>query len=84
MLLPPLNQIRNASALGDVADGFVVDGAAKGEPGVVGNSIRFTNPQAATNAGFLGSKIDVPYNAALNPNPPFSIEILGQTQHFQR
>ena len=64
---PPLNKITNASTLGSVADGYVVDGAAKGQPGIVGNSVRFSNPQAVTNAGFLGSKIDVPYNAALNP-----------------
>ncbi len=79
---PPLNEITNASTLGGVADGYVVDGAAKGEPGVVGNSIRFTNPQAVTNAGFLGSKIDVPYAAALNPNPPFSIEFWAKPNTF--
>ena len=72
VISPPLNKITNATALGSIADGFCVADATKGQPGIVGNSVRFNNPGNVV--GFCGSKIDVPYNAALNPNPPFSIE----------
>ncbi|HEY5909837.1 MAG TPA: LamG-like jellyroll fold domain-containing protein [Verrucomicrobiae bacterium] len=69
---PALNKLANASALGSAADGYAVLDVGKGETGVVGKAIRLNNPGAAT--GFCGSRVDVPYNSALNPMPPFSIE----------
>ena len=68
---PALNTVANATSLGSIATGYVVGEAAKGEPGVVGNAIRFTN---AVGTAHCSAKVDVPYNAALNPQPPFSIE----------
>jgi len=69
---PAVNKVSNVGSLGSSADGFVVLDVGKGEPGVVGNSIRLNNP--GPNTGYAGSKIDVPYNPGLNPVPPFSVE----------
>jgi len=69
---PPLNIITNATALGSIANGFCVATATKGAPGIIGTSVRFNNP--GNNVALCNDKIDVPWNAALNPNPPFSIE----------
>ncbi len=71
---PPLNVITNASTLGSIANGFCVDNPVKGQPGIIGTSIQFVNPDVSSDVGFLGNKIDVPWNAALNPHPPYSIE----------
>jgi hypothetical protein len=71
---PPLNIISNLSALGGVANGYCVGGPSKGESGIIGTSIRFNNPNVLSDVGYLATKIDVPWNAALNPNPPFSVE----------
>ncbi len=70
---PPQNKVANASTLGSIIDGAVILDAAKGESGVVGNSVRFFNPGVA--AGYAGSKLDIPYNAALNKSGPFSVEV---------
>lgn len=69
---PALNKVANASPLGSIIDGAVILDAAKGEPGIVGNSVRFFNPGVA--AGYAGSKIDIPHNYALNKSGPFSVE----------
>ena len=69
---PPLNTVSNFGSLGSTANGYAVNGAIKGEAGIVGSSVRFTNPANAIE--FSGSKIDVPFNAPLNSAPPFSIE----------
>lgn len=69
---PPLNTVSNFGWFGSTANGYAVNGAAKGEAGIVGNSVRFTNPSAAIE--FSGAKIDVPHQPALNTAPPFSIE----------
>lgn len=69
---PPLNTVTNLGLLGSGANGYVVNGAIKGEAGVSGGSVRFINP--STSIEFSGTKVDVPYQAALNTSPPFSIE----------
>jgi hypothetical protein len=46
--------------------------ATQGEPGIVGNCIRFFNSGA--DATVCTSKVDVAYTALFNPEPPFSIE----------
>src|SRR6266403_4338843 len=51
---PPLNAITNATALGSVADGYCVADATKGQPGIVGSSVRFNNP--GNDVSFVGSK----------------------------
>lgn len=70
--IPPLNTVSNFGLLGSTANGYAVNGAAKGEAGIVGSSVRFTNPGTAIE--FSGAKIDVPHQPALNTAPPFSIE----------
>src|SRR5262249_39445629 len=74
---PPLNKITNSGSLGNIADGYPVQntdpGVVKGEPGVVGTCLRFHNG-GQTDVGNCLSKVDVPWNAALNPKPPFSVE----------
>ncbi|MBM3902828.1 MAG: hypothetical protein FJ379_12210, partial [Verrucomicrobia bacterium] len=70
---PAPNLVANASTLGSVLDGRVIADAAKGEPGIVNNGIRLKNPGVA--AGYCGSKIDVPFNPALNKRGAFSIEV---------
>jgi len=69
---PALNKVTNASTMGSVLDGYVILDAAKGQPGRIGNSIRFTNSGVA--AGYCGAKVDVPYSAALNKAGAFSVE----------
>jgi hypothetical protein len=69
---PPLEIITNASPLGSVANGFCVGGPLLAQPGIMGNCIQFLNPGDGT--GSVPTKADVPWNAALNPKPPFSVE----------
>ena len=69
---PPLNRVINRSSLGSVIDAAVILDAEKGQPGAVGKSVRFKNP--GVNAGYLGSKLDVPHNNALNKSGAFSVE----------
>lgn len=69
---PVLNQVTNASTMGSALNGNVVLDATKGQPGIVGNSVRFINTGVA--AGYCGSKVDVPFNFALNKSGAFSVE----------
>src|SRR5260221_10635332 len=64
---PPANIIANAGSLGAAANGYAYPGyaLAQGLPGVVGNSITFSNSTGGGNAFDPGSLINVPYNAAL-------------------
>ncbi len=70
--------VTNAGFLGSVANGVVVQSYASGDtpilgqPGQIGNAVQFQNP--GNTVGLCDSKIDVPWNAALSKNPPFSIE----------
>lgn len=70
---PALNKAVNASPLGSILDAGVILDVGKGEPGVVGKAVRLSNPGVA--AGYCGSKLDVPFNAALNKSGPFSVEL---------
>src|ERR1700722_266610 len=67
---PPPLTTTNATAL--TAVGYAVGDVTNGEAGIVGSCVEFDNPGAAT--GYGHSKIDVPWQAAFNPNPPFSVE----------
>jgi hypothetical protein len=69
---PALNIVSNSGTLGRAGDGYVVEDVGKGEPGVVGNSIRLNNP--GLTIGHLGSRVDVPYTAAISRNFPFTVE----------
>ena len=73
---PPLNVITNAGTLGSAATGFVVNNASTtpilGQPGLIGPCVQFQNP--GNTVGLCASKIEVPWIAALNSKPPFSIE----------
>jgi len=79
---PALNSVANSSPLGSIANGCVVGAAAPGEPGIVGNSVRFFHT-SSSDVGLCTSKIDVPYNAALNPGPPFTIEFWAKPASLQ-
>src|SRR5882724_2217368 len=68
---PPLNKVANSGSLGSAGDGYAVLDVVKGQAGVVGNCIRLNN--ANSTIGHCGSKVDVPFNAALNP-ASFSVE----------
>ena len=73
---PPLAIVTNAGTLGSIATGYVVNNGSTtpilGSPGLIGTSARFNNP--GNTVGLEASKIEVPWNAALNSKPPFSIE----------
>src|SRR5438309_1844899 len=69
---PALNKVANSGSLGAAADGYVVLDVGKGQAGIVGNCIRLVN--TGNTVGYCGSKVDVPFNPALNPKSPFSIE----------
>src|SRR5436309_6432555 len=70
--VPAANIATNVGSLGDRGNGYAVLDVTNAQPGIVGTSFRFTNP--STNITYCGSKVDVPYNAALNPNGPFTVE----------
>ncbi len=74
---PALNTVSSATALGPSGTGYFIESldgidGTKGEPGVIGTSVRFYN--AGNVVGYSGSKIDIPHTPALNPEPPFTIE----------
>src|SRR6266404_2289358 len=69
---PALNKLANGGSVGSSADGYAVLDVNKGQIGIVGNCIRLNNP--GVTIAYCGSRVDVPYSAALNPNPPFSVE----------
>lgn len=69
---PSPNIVANSGSLGSVGNGYIVMDVGKGEPGKVGNAIRLNNTSQST--AICGSKVDVPFNPALNPAAPFSVE----------
>src|ERR1043165_3432090 len=83
---PPANIVANVGSLGAAADGYAYPGTtlAQGVPGVVGNSITFSNNTGGGNAYDAGSLVNVPYNAALNPNGPWTVEFWGRPSILAR
>lgn len=67
----------NSGSLSGAAKGTFLGGLARGEPGAIPNnpdaSCRFFNP--GWQITYYGSRVDVPYMAALNPNGPFTVEL---------
>jgi len=78
--VPAANIVSNAGSLGEAANGFAIPGTALGfaQPGVVGNSITFSNNVGGANNWDPNSVINVPWSAALNPQGPFTIEFWGK------
>lgn len=70
---PPAGIATNSGSLGQVGNGFDFSGVQTFQPGIVGTSYRFSNP--GLSVGLLGSHVDIPYNAALNPAGPFTVEL---------
>ena len=70
---PAQNKVVNASTLGSILDGLVIADAEKGQPGIVNNGLRLNNPGVVV--GYCGSKIDVPFNPALNKRGAFTVEL---------
>src|SRR5262249_35200437 len=68
---PALNSVANSSPQGHALDGYAVLDLAKGQRGKIGSCIRLNNAVGITHCS---SKVDVPYNATLNPQPPFTVE----------
>lgn len=66
----------NTGSLGTAADGQYLFAPRRGEPGALAGSsatsVKFFNP--TLEPGFGGSKVEVPFNAALNPAGAFSVE----------
>ena len=58
----PLFIVTNEGSLGSAANGYVVQTASDtpllGQPGLIGNSVRFSNP--SNTVGLCDSKIEVP------------------------
>lgn len=69
---PPIREVANLGTVGAAANGYLVLDAAMGEPGKIGSAVRLVN--SGNVIGYCGSKVDVPFNAGINPRPPFSIE----------
>ena len=63
-----------AASLGSVPNstGFGVLDVGLGEPGLVGGAFRFRNVGPVV--GYCGSRVDVPFNAAMNPEGSFTVE----------
>jgi hypothetical protein len=72
-LPPPADFVTNASTMGSACDGFGLAGVIQGQPGIIGPSFRFSNPGMM--AGLFGSHVDVPFQAALNPDGAFTVEL---------
>ena len=69
---PPADLVSNYGSAGPTANGYLVS-AIRGAPGgIVGNYVAFTN--TGQNIEDCYSRIDIPNRAALNPQPPFTIE----------
>ncbi len=63
---PAPNIASNWSTLGAAGNGYVLEQATNGVAGRVGNAVQLI--------GNNSSCVEVPFNPALNPNPPFSLE----------
>ena len=76
--LPPPQPIlaTNLGSLGESADGALLNGVIRGQPGVLaGNPVssdRFTNENWTVTT--IGGYVNVPYTNAFNPNGPFTVE----------
>jgi len=68
---PALNKVANSGSVGSSGEGIVVRQVTKGAAGRVNNCISLNN--GGSGIACL-AKVDVPYNAALNPAAPFSVE----------
>jgi len=75
---PPVLPINatNRGSLGATGDGSILSGAIRGQPGSLtgssDTSYRFSNPGWVVT--YVGSRVDVSNNPALNPNGPFTVE----------
>ena len=74
---PPLPRpAANLGSLGNPGTGQYLLGPRRGQPGAftgsTATSTRFFNPNL--DVAFGGSKVEVPFSPALNPNGPFSVE----------
>src|SRR5262249_36529815 len=72
-LPPPASLATNSGSVGAAGNGLDFSGVQPAQPGIVAASYRFSNPSLSV--GLFGSHVDVPYNAALNPAGPFTIEL---------
>jgi hypothetical protein len=63
-------KLANSGSLGSTADAYGNSEVINGVAGKVNNAVRFSN---SVGTGHLGSRADVVYNAALNPNV-FTVE----------
>src|SRR5215472_16755796 len=70
---PALNLVTNYGSVGSAGDGVAVRQVTKGQPGIVGHSILLYNGGVGSTE--CDSKVDVPFNAALSPNAPFTVEL---------
>lgn len=71
-LSPAINIISNQGSAGAAGTGYVVNAETGVAGGIIGNCILFTN--AGQEIGDCYSRIDIPNSAALNPEPPFTVE----------
>src|SRR5262249_2205806 len=69
---PAPNTTANSCTRAPIGKGYIVGAVTNGESGVVGTSFRFSNPGQAV--GNVFTKVEIQWDAALNPSPPFSIE----------
>jgi hypothetical protein len=71
--VPPADVVANAGSLGAVGNAFGLGDPVQGEPGIVGQSFRFSNTNM--DVTYLGAHADVPFNPGLNPAAAFSVEL---------
>jgi hypothetical protein len=69
---PAINVISNQGSAGAAGTGYVIQAVTGVPGGIVGNCILFTN--SGQDVGHCYSRIDIPNLAALNPEPPFTVE----------
>lgn len=71
--LPPSGMASNYGTMRALENGSSYDAVNQGQPGRVGTSFGFSNSNQ--DISLLGSHVDAPYSAKLNPNGPFTVEL---------
>jgi hypothetical protein len=70
--VPSADVITNSGSLGAIGDGIPFGDPVQGLTGIVNRCASFSNPSLDVN--YLGSFVAIPFNLALNPSGPFTVE----------
>lgn len=77
-LPPAADVVSNVGSLGFLGNGFMFNEVAQGQAGEVSNCFAFSNPALAI--PYLGTYVDIPHNAGLNPTGAFTVEFWAKSR----